>query len=443
MSMKSWSFVLVRTALICAIAAPAAAQNGALKVTSFPTGAAVIVDGVPTGKVTPMNVSLSVGDHLVAVSIPNSGWQADIRTVSIASGNNDLSVTLLPILTTGPQGPKGDIGATGPTGPPGPPGPKGDTGSQGIQGVPGPKGDTGNQGSQGIPGAQGAPGLQGPPGPVGPVGFLPSPPPAPYVGNFFLEIDGGDTIGLESFAGCFDKIIGVEYEDCYFTVGRLPQDTLKQWFNQTLQGGAPRHNLRVIQLDAAFDPIAAIEVHDAFIRELAVSTFDGTDHTFGTVSFVVVPDEIQDDNGSFSGGIGAQPKSFLKSNFRMNITNVNANFTSSVAGIRASWSKDDLPPIGSNPRRHFQPGATVLFDDIELTVATNNPATANDLDAWVAQIGTGTPPVRNGFLQILNPALSEIGRIEFDNMLPGQFPAFYTGPNRRTITIHVGSFTFQ
>jgi hypothetical protein len=145
MTVKTWSLLLIRTALICAIAAPAAAQSGALKVTSFPTGATVIIDGAPTGKVTPMSVSLTVGDHVVAVSIPNSGWQTDIRTVNVASGNNDLSVTLLPILTTGPQGPKGDTGATGPQGPPGP---KGDNGSQGIQGVPGAKGDTGDRGLQ-------------------------------------------------------------------------------------------------------------------------------------------------------------------------------------------------------------------------------------------------------------------------------------------------------
>src|SRR5215470_16685047 len=99
--------------------------NGSLKVTSFPSGANVAVDGVNTGKVTPMSMSLPVGDHNVVVSIPNSGWNADQRTVTIISGNNDLSVTLLPTLSagpkgdTGPQGPKGDTGAQGPQGPAG------------------------------------------------------------------------------------------------------------------------------------------------------------------------------------------------------------------------------------------------------------------------------------------------------------------------------------
>src|SRR5262245_28886123 len=99
---------LLSVVLALALAPAAAAANGSLKVTSFPSGATVAVDGVNTGKLTPMSISLSEGDHPVTVSIPNSGWNPDTRTVTIVTGNNDLSVTLLPMLTTGPQGLKGD-----------------------------------------------------------------------------------------------------------------------------------------------------------------------------------------------------------------------------------------------------------------------------------------------------------------------------------------------
>ena len=105
-----------------------AAASGSLKVTSFPSGAEVLVDGVPTGKVTPMSVSLTEGDHSITVQIPNSGWRPDTRIVTIVAGNNDLSVTLLPVLTQGPpgvQGPKGDKGD---------PGAKGDKGDKGDPG---------------------------------------------------------------------------------------------------------------------------------------------------------------------------------------------------------------------------------------------------------------------------------------------------------------------
>ena len=139
--------VVVVFSLLCGVLASASEMaNGSLKVTSFPSGAEVWVDGVNTGKVTPMSVSLSEGDHTVMVIIPNSGWNPDTRTVTIVAGNNDLSVTLLPALTVGPQGP------------PGPKGDKGDTGATGA------KGDKGDPGEQGQPGAAGAPGEPGAPG---------------------------------------------------------------------------------------------------------------------------------------------------------------------------------------------------------------------------------------------------------------------------------------
>lgn len=96
--------------------------NGSLKVTSYPSGANVSIDGVDTGKTTPMSVSVAIGEHTVVVSVPSSGWNPDTRTVTIVAGNNDLSVTLLPALTVGPQGPPGPKGDPGPQGPPGPSG---------------------------------------------------------------------------------------------------------------------------------------------------------------------------------------------------------------------------------------------------------------------------------------------------------------------------------
>jgi len=127
-------------------------SNGALKVTSFPSGANVSVDGVDTRKVTPMSVSVAVGAHTVVVSIPNSGWNPDTRTFVVVAGNNDLSVTLLPNLAAGPMGPAGPKGDPGPQGPAGPAGATGATGDPGAAGAPGPAGPQGppginNQGS--------------------------------------------------------------------------------------------------------------------------------------------------------------------------------------------------------------------------------------------------------------------------------------------------------
>src|SRR5712692_8866707 len=186
-----WMIVLTGALLLASGRAQAERAHGRLKVTSFPTGAHVSVDGADTGKVTPMSISVPVGTHTVVVSVPNSGWNPDTRTVEVAEGNNDLGVTLLPILTVGPigpPGPKGNTGAagpagpagpTGPQGPSGPQGPKGNTGAAGAvgttgatgpQGPAGPQGPKGDTGAAGAAGPTGPTGLTGPQGPAGPAG---------------------------------------------------------------------------------------------------------------------------------------------------------------------------------------------------------------------------------------------------------------------------------
>jgi Collagen triple helix repeat (20 copies)/PEGA domain len=148
-------------------------EHGRLRVTSFPTAAHVSVDGADTGKVTPMSYRVPVGKHTVMVSMPNSGWNSDTRTVDVTEGNNDLSVTLLPILPaglTGPQGPAGPAGPQGVPGPAGPVGPAGPAGPAGPQGVAGPQGLKGDTGATGPAGTTGATGAVGPVGPIGPQG---------------------------------------------------------------------------------------------------------------------------------------------------------------------------------------------------------------------------------------------------------------------------------
>lgn len=160
-----------------------ASQAASLKVTSFPDGAQVYINGLFTGKTTPVSLSLPDGTIVnVIVKIPGSGWAQYESLVPIDPGNNDLSVTLLPAITQGPKGDKGDPGPVGPEGPAGavgsqgpagPQGVKGDTGAigpQGPQGVAGPPGDVGPQGEKGDTGATGLIGPVGPPGPQGEVG---------------------------------------------------------------------------------------------------------------------------------------------------------------------------------------------------------------------------------------------------------------------------------
>jgi len=145
-------------------------KHGKLKVTSFPSGAKVSLDGKDMNDVTPMSTEVTVGSHKVKVYIPNSGWNADVRDVQVAAGNNDLSVTLLPVVSVGPMGPQGPAGPAGPAGPQGLAGSTGPAGAQGPAGPQGVKGDTGATGAVGATGLTGAVGPAGPVGAIGPQG---------------------------------------------------------------------------------------------------------------------------------------------------------------------------------------------------------------------------------------------------------------------------------
>ncbi len=79
------------------------AYAGSLKITYFPYGAQVIVDGIDTGKSTPMSISLLEGVHTVTVHIPGSGWSIDTSDVTIVSGDNYLGVTLAPMFASGAE----------------------------------------------------------------------------------------------------------------------------------------------------------------------------------------------------------------------------------------------------------------------------------------------------------------------------------------------------
>ena len=132
---------------VCLLGACLHAQTGPVKINSFPAGANVTVDGISSGKTTPANIALPYGQHTILVSAPGPGWTSVTRTLNIPDDTpRELSVALLPTLTTGAPGPQGP---QGPAGPAGPQGSKGDQGPQGVAGPAGPTGPTGPTGPAG------------------------------------------------------------------------------------------------------------------------------------------------------------------------------------------------------------------------------------------------------------------------------------------------------
>jgi len=68
-------------------------KPGFVEVTSAPAGARVLVDGVDSGKVTPTELGLGSGDHVIALEL--EGYTQAERTVTVAIGSRQpLEVTL-------------------------------------------------------------------------------------------------------------------------------------------------------------------------------------------------------------------------------------------------------------------------------------------------------------------------------------------------------------
>lgn len=294
---------------------------------------------------------------------------------------------------------------------------------------------------RGPSGPQGVKGDAGPQGPSGPPGLsiaIPTTPPPPYQGIFYASINS-QLFPLTAFAGCFDKIIGIEYEDCYFTTGSLQSSKVLAWLGALLQGNNPRSNMTVHQLGDG-TPIARLEIQDAFIREFRIQDFDAVGSANTTISFIVVPRLIQSLPPAPKLTIPSHPAKVLQGNFRVNITNVDGTKVAAIRGLRVSSSK--VPAVGSSVRHEFSPGQP-RFDDIRLEASANGGATIADLETWVSDAtSSGMTAKRDGEIEILNSALTMVvGRVHLFDLVPRNFPIFADATNLRPITLQVGKFT--
>jgi PEGA domain/Collagen triple helix repeat (20 copies) len=406
------------------LAAQLAAANGALKVTSFPSGALVTVDGVSTGKTTPMSVSLAEGDHLVTVAIPGSGWNPDTRTITVVAGNNDLSVTLLPVLSVGPKGDKGD---------PGPKGDKGDPGAKGDKGDQGVKGDTGDTGAQGI---------QGPQGPPGPAGTsAPAAPPANYSGLFRLQFnDTGNIITLTGVGGCFDKLVATEYEDCFLSTRVLSQD-LMTWLHDAVIGNNMFRDITLIQVSSqTLNEVSRTVIGNGFLRDFAMTDLDAATNTVGTLSFVVVPGTLQTVASANTSSATNTPV-FRSALFSVIIPSIDGTRIAAVRGLHMSAPKILVSPqVGT--RHQFLPGMPV-FDEISVEMGLTGSTAAN-FDTWAQNIASGQADFRDGIVNLLDASLSNvIGEVDLFHLSPVSFPPFLTSDNRRTIVLSLRQFLMQ
>jgi hypothetical protein len=382
---------------------PAAAQN-TLKLSSFPAGASVAIDGVPVAGVTPLSIKVTLGRHEVTVKAPGTTWQPDTRTITVLGGANELTVTLVPILTTGPQGVQGIQGPAGPPGPAGPAGPTGPTGPAGPQ------------------------------GPAGAGVAVVAPAPVRYDGNFALEI-GGALVPLSELRGCYERVIGGALENCHLTFQGL-EPKLLEWINTSLTGDPEARDFSIYSWDpVSREILGRLDVANAFIRDVSVSEFDAEEASseLGSITVIAVPEAVH--AGAPGGTLGATTPSPLirKPNFSLVIDGHGISWAARISSVHASL------PLLSEPAEKLVLGPPV----IEELAAQVSVAGTEFLDDWVEKVRRGDVGTLDGEIQLLNTSLSSaIGRVRLFEMTPIAFPLFTQGHNRRTIVIHVGRIDF-
>lgn len=344
---------------------------------------------------------------------------------------------------SGADGAAGAAGATGPTGPQGPAGPAGPAGATGAAGANGASGATGATGPQGI---------QGPVGPAGPAGGgQPSAPPQPYTTqNVFYEVEvvgESERVRLTSFAGCFDKQLGVEYEDCHLATTRFADNPLLEWLDDTLQGTNDRRDLVVRQISLSTgQAISRITIGNGFISDFSLSALEASATGVPVVfSFIVVPDSLQFSSGG--GAADAQNLSnFLRNNFfQVSIDGVQLDAAAEVRGIHLSLPKIPVSTGVSN-RQLFVPGAPTV-DQLEIGIAGIGSAATTDaqyLNTWTAAVAQGQTDLRDAIVTLLSTQGQPVMTLSFSDLMPltGLGP-FGDSGNRRSVTFSYSGLGLQ
>jgi hypothetical protein len=261
-------------------------------------------------------------------------------------------------------------------------------------------------------------------------------PPALYGGTFFLQIDGGVTFRLASFAGCAIRINQIE--DCYFTANGLPLPVI-DWFNSVATGDQTVKDVVVIQVDANFREVSRLEIFDAFLSDFQISDFDAAQKTAGSISFALVPDSTH--LRSSSGQVNAQAQTgFLPFAFAMNIEGFDSPPVVAVRGIRMSVPK---LPIVTGVRLRFTPGVPQF--SIIAAEASQTGGSPGSFQEWFDEVIVyGNVRPRSGELEMVSPNLrNTLARIQFVDLSPVAMALFGDANGRRSLTMAAERFAMQ
>ncbi|HKC12518.1 MAG TPA: hypothetical protein VKI41_10835 [Vicinamibacteria bacterium] len=255
---------------------------------------------------------------------------------------------------------------------------------------------------------------------------------------------------MASFAGCFDKVLGVEYEDCSFQVDEF-SPAITGWFGDTINAtvnGNPSRVFRDVEVTQADlrtgKEIVRMAIGHAFLRDFSVSDADASSASLGSLRFVVVPETLDlPPTGSTHSGMTTP---FEGAHFDFAVSGVDGKGVAAVRGIHMSAPKIVGGLIGS--RRRFFPGAPqfdgIRLEAVSITLGGTTATTIKDLQTWMDNIAKGQFDLRTGDLHFLKPDLTTIiATVRFTDLLPTGFAPFTTRLDERAMDMTVGSILIQ
>ena len=249
----------------------------------------------------------------------------------------------------------------------------------------------------------------------------------------------GVGVPLTSFAGYFDKVLGVDYQDCYFEMPGLSAPVWA-WLRDTVRGNNLQQILVVSQLDDQNNVVTNINISDGFLRDFRASDFDAATNAQGSLSFVVVPKLLQIGAGGDLRRRQCDP--VRERSLRHRRPRCRRQEGLALRGIHLTAPKITSTPSGGG-RRQFNPGPA-KFDKVQLKMVNGGATTtAQDLDVRAANVSAGGSDRRNAVVTLLSAALAPIGELDLFGLLPlAALEPYPATDNRRSITLDVQRFEF-
>lgn len=250
----------------------------------------------------------------------------------------------------------------------------------------------------------------------------------PFVSErYYLELDGKEVGFVQSIDGggisaeviqerpgpdhiVHKHIAGVKYEDITIEAGFSLGEALYEWIAQTWKANQRRKDISIYTLDQNNKIRRQDEYFNALISEVAFPKFDASAKEAGFMSIKFAPEYTRSKKGSgkleITQGKGQQ-KTWLPSNFRLEIDGLDCSRVSQIAPITV---RQIITQAAVGERRDYEIEPTsVEFPNLTITLAESH---AENWFAWhedfVIKGNNAADNEKSGTLTLLSPNLKSV-----------------------------------